>query len=209
MDKLMSVLMSIEWWNKERRPLVWTVSLNLPIWFTLPMQCMVAHDISAYLWFLIATYLLLHTIGLWELHSVIMQLNLIMKISKRWNENFSEVALKFSCFYRFQNIFCQFQSFFNFSRMFLNLNDFSIWIPIVLIKSPGISLKSILLPKIVLTFHCLNISSDLKKFANSRPSASNLKNFFSITSTIFSHNRSELPYARHHRPLSIWSRSRL
>ena len=120
------------------------------------MQCMAAHDISAYLWFLIATYLLLHTIGLWELHSVIMQLNLIMKISKRWNENFSEVALKFSCFYRFQNIFCQFQSFFNFSRMFLNLNDFSIWIPIVLIKSPGISLKSILLPKIVLTFHCLN-----------------------------------------------------
>ena len=40
-------------------------------------------------------------------------------------------------------------------------------------------LKSILLPKIVLTLHCLKIksSSDLKNFANSRPSASNFKSF--------------------------------
>jgi hypothetical protein len=39
---------------------------------------------------------------------------------------------------------------------------------------------SILLPKIVLTFHCLNklsCSSDLKYFADSRPSASNFKSF--------------------------------
>ena len=37
-----------------------------------------------------------------------------------------------------------------------------------------------MLPKIVLNFHCLNIincSSDLKNFANSRPSASNFKSF--------------------------------
>ena len=36
----------------------------------------------------------------------------------------------------------------------------------------------ILLPKIVLIFHCLNVcSSDLKKNSNSRPSASNFKSF--------------------------------
>ena len=32
MDKLMSVLMSIEWWNKERRPLIQRLN-NLPIYF--------------------------------------------------------------------------------------------------------------------------------------------------------------------------------
>ncbi len=38
--------------------------------------------------------------------------------------------------------------------------------------------KNILLPKIVLTFHFLNkLFSDLKNFANSRPSASNFKSF--------------------------------
>ena len=39
----------------------------------------------------------------------------------------------------------------NFSSMFLNPNIFFIYE-----KSPVTSLKSIMLPKIVLTFHCLN-----------------------------------------------------
>ena len=34
-------------------------------------------------------------------------------------------------------------------------------------------------------------SSDLQKFANSRPSDSNFQMFFSVTGTIFSHTRSE------------------
>ena len=37
----------------------------------------------------------------------------------------------------------------------------------------------------------INCFSDLKNFANSRPSASNFKSFFSIIRTIFSHSRSE------------------
>ena len=39
-------------------------------------------------------------------------------------------------------------------------------------------LKSILIPKLVLTFHCwINCSSDLKTFVNSRPSDPNVKKF--------------------------------
>ena len=73
----------------------------------------------------------------------------------------------------------------NFSCMFLNP---SIFFNIVLIyeiwDTSRNKYKSILSPNIVLTFHCLN-----KLFQWSQPQVSKV---FSITRTIFSHNRSEI-----------------
>ena len=57
---------------------------------------------------------------------------------------------------------------------------------------PGTSKKSIMLPKIVLTFHCLNkLFLWSQKFCKFSAFSLEFQKFFSITRTIFSHSRSE------------------
>ena len=90
-------------------------------------------------------------------------------------------------------------SFLTFPACFKSQYFFPIWILIVIIywiwETSRNNLKSILLPKIVLTFQrftvWINCSSDLKTFAYSRPSASNFKSFFLITWKFYSHSKAE------------------
>ena len=70
------------------------------------------------------------------------------------------------------------KEFSNLSCMFLNPNIFFQLSNILDMRNLQEQVKkSILLPKIVLTFYCLKCSSDLKNFANSRPSAWNFESF--------------------------------
>ena len=94
-------------------------------------------------------------------------------------------------------VFYLFYKFSNFSCMFLNPNNFflfELWLfQFIWCEKPsGTSWKRILLPKIVLTFYCLDkLFLQSQKFCKVSAFSLEFQKFFLITRTFFSHSRSE------------------